>query len=97
MKKPKAISIAFFIIIVGFLSSFIFIHTNPIRVAKRYNFYHGYFKYHLKEAPQLEYTSDDKRNVRVHLLYNDNSASGMGVYKTKLGLWIIIPNSVYDF
>lgn len=95
MKKKKLTTICSLVITTCLLSSFIFIHANPIRVAKRYNLYHRYFISHLKEDPELEYTSDDKKNVRIRLLYKDNSVSGMGLYKTKSGLWFIIPNSVY--
>lgn len=95
MKKQKLTTICSLVITTYLLSSFIFIHTNPIRVAKRYNLYRRYFISHLKETPKLEYTSADKKNVSIRLLYEDNSVSGMGLYKTKSGLWFIIPNSVY--
>ncbi len=97
MKKQKLTTICSLVITTYLLSSFIFIHSNPIRVAKRYNLYRRCFISHLKEAPKLEYTSDDKKNVRIRLLYKDNSISGMGLYKTKSGLWFIIPNSVYHW
>jgi hypothetical protein len=94
MKKPKLTTICSLVITIYFLSSFIFIHANPIRVARRYTFHQGYFTETLKGTAELEYSSDNKRNVEVCLFYEDNRISVMHLYKTKSGLWFIIPNSV---
>ncbi|MEG1256541.1 hypothetical protein [Clostridium sp.] len=96
MKKLKLTTICSLIITIYLLSSFIFIHADPVRVARRYILCQE-FVYTLKETAELEYTSDDKRNVSIRISSGDNSISGMHLYKTKSGLWFIIPNSVYSF
>ncbi|WP_346887376.1 hypothetical protein [Clostridium sp. UBA1056] len=87
MKKPKLTTICSLAITIYFLVSFIFIHANPIRVARRYTLRNGYFTETLKGTAELEYTSDDKGSVMVRLFYEDNRISVMDLYKTKLGLW----------
>ena len=89
MKKPKLTTICSLVITIYFLLSFVFIHANPIRVAWR----NGYFTEALKGTAELKYTSDDKRNVDVYLFYEDKQISAMRLYKTKLGLWFLSPDS----
>jgi len=89
MKKPKLTTICSLAITIYFLLSFVFIHANPIRVAWR----NGYFTEALKGTAELKYTSDDKRNVDVYLFYEDKQISAMRLYKTKLGLWFLSPDS----
>lgn len=89
MKKPKLTTICSLAITIYFLLSFIFIHANPIRVARRYTSRHGYFTETLKGTAELEYTSDDKGSVMVCLFYEDNRISVIDLHKTKSGLWFI--------
>lgn len=89
MKKPKLTTICSLAITIYFLSSFVFIHANPIRVARRYTSRHGCFTETLKGTAELEYTSDDKSSVMVCLFYEDDRISAMNLYKTKSGLWFI--------
>jgi len=89
MKKPKLTTICSLAITIYFLLSFIFIHANPIRVARR----NGYFTEALKGTAELEYTSDDKKSAMVCLFYEDERISAMRLYKTKLGLWFISSDS----
>lgn len=97
MKKPKLTTISSLVITIYFLSSFVFIHANPIRVARRYTLHHEYVNSKLEETVELKYTSDDKKNVDVRLLYEDNRVSGMSLYKMKSRLWFIRPNSAYFY
>jgi len=89
MKKPKLTTVCSLAITIYFLLSFIFIHANPIRVARQYTLRHGYFTETLKGTAELEYTSDDKSCIDVCLFYEDDRISAMSLYKTKSGLWFI--------
>jgi hypothetical protein len=89
MKKPKLTTICSLAITIYFLLSFIFIHADPIRVARRYTSRHGYFTETVKGTTELEYTSDTKSRVDVCLFYEDERISAMSLYKTKSGLWFI--------
>lgn len=98
MKKTKLTTISSLVIIIYYLLSFIFLHNNPIRVAKHYSFWNGYYtSSHFKKDPEVEYESDDKKTVHIRLSYEDNSILGMRLHKIDSGLWFIIPNSVYDY
>jgi len=92
MKKPKLTTICSLAITIYFLSSFVFIHANPIRVARQHTLCQGYFTETLKGTAELEYTSGDKRHVNVLLFYEDNRISAMHLCKTKSGLWFTLPD-----
>ncbi len=89
MKKPKLTTICSLVITIYFLLSFVFIHANPIKVAWR----NGYFTEALKGTAELKYTSDDEKSAIVYLSYEDKQISAMNLYKTKLGLWFLRPDS----
>lgn len=97
MKISKLSTICSLIITIFLLSSFIFRHTAPLRVAKYYSFWHGNSGDILKESTETKSISDDKKNVEIRLVYKDGSISGMSLHKTNSGFWFIIPNSAYSF
>jgi len=92
MKKSKVKIVCLLVIIISFLSIFIFIKTNEERDARAYVFFKAHFNFAIKGIVTEKKYSPNPNNVAIYFSYGDENIGPISLKKSKLGLWFIQGN-----